>query len=271
MIEHIKKNKKKIIILIGIFVGIGILLTPSKGNVVEINTNVSKGRDLESVKVITEEEKLSLFFEEKMDSITFLANTFKIDKEVFLELLKENKDKLNYLEDSSNFDKILIDYLFTLEDSNKELFDTKRDACAMDKDYIIKLIKYFSGLYESVDFSIASGIAEVESGFTSKYMLSRNNIFGGLVNGKLLSYRNIEYGVLSYIKLLNDGYFTKGLTTVEAIGIVYNPTFNENGEKIARPSWVFNVNKAKENYLEIEEVDTSLLNSLKNSHEDLAK
>lgn len=267
MIKHIKK----IVILMGIVIGMVILLTPNKGNVVEINTNVSKDKNLESIKVIKEEEKIALFLEEKMDSIIFLANTFKIDKEIIIELLKENKMELNYLENSANFDKILIDYLFTLEDSNKKLFDTKREPCTMDKEYIIKLIKYFSSIYDQVDFSIAAGIAEVESGFTSKYMLSRNNIFGGLVKGKLLSYRNIEYGVLSYIKLLNDGYFTKGLTTVETIGKIYNPVFNENGEKIARPTWVVNVNKAKENYLEIDEVDTSLLNSLKNSRESLAK
>ena len=37
-----------------------------------------------------------------------------------------------------------------------------------------------------------------------------------------------------HIKLLSEGYFGKGLTTVESIGRVYNPMYNENGVKIAK-------------------------------------
>ena len=63
----------------------------------------------------------------------------------------------------------------------------------------------------------------------------------GFYQGKLISYKNIEYGVLKYVQILSNGYFSKGLDTVEEIGVVYNPTFNENGVKIAQPSWVYNV------------------------------
>ena len=66
-------------------------------------------------------------------------------------------------------------------------------------------------------------------------------------------------------KLLNDGYFNKGLTTIETIGKVYNPTYNSNGIKIAKPSWVKNVTNALDEYVNYDIfVDLSVLNSLKN-------
>ena len=169
-----------------------------------------------------------------------------------------------------SFDKIVLDYLLTLEESEKELFNNKRISNQMDKDYIVKTLKYFSDMYANVDFGIAAGIANVESGYTSKYMLSKNNIFGGMYNGGLISYKTIEYGVLKYVILLSEGYFGKGLVTIEDIGRVYNPTF-ESGIKIAKPAWVYNVTKSMELFADIQEVDTTDLINLKNDIDILAK
>ena len=72
-------------------------------------------------------------------------------------------------------------------------------------------------------------------------MLNKNNIFGGMSNGRLTSYTSIEYGVYKYITLLKNGYFDQGLRTVEQIGYKYNPTVI-NGVKMANPTWVSNVN-----------------------------
>ena len=84
--------------------------------------------------------------------------------------------------------------------------------------------------------------------------------------GGLIKYKNIEYGILSYIKLLSDGYFGKGLTTVEDIGRVYNPTINENGVKIAKPSWVSKVNNALSEFTGLDTtMDIATLNSFKTS------
>ena len=117
----------------------------------------------------------------------------------------------------------------------------------------------------NVDFFIACAIAQIESNYSASSMLNKNNIFGGMSNGSLIKYKNIEYGILRYIKLLNDGYFNKGLTTIETIGKVYNPTYNENGIKVAKPSWVKNVTKALDEYTNYDIfVDISVLNSLKN-------
>ena len=110
---------------------------------------------------------------------------------------------------------------------------------------------YFSKLYNNVDFSIAAAIVQIESGYTVQSMLNKNNVFGGMSGGGLIKYKNIEYGILSYVKLLSDGYFGKGLTTVEDIGRVYNPTYNENGVKIAKPSWVSKVNNAMTEFVNV--------------------
>ena len=63
--------------------------------------------------------------------------------------------------------------------------------------------------------------------------------------------------------MLSEGYFGKGLITVEDIGRVYNPTYNEAGVKIAKPSWVANVTKAMNNYVAMDIVDIESLLSLK--------
>ena len=63
--------------------------------------------------------------------------------------------------------------------------------------------------------------------------MSCNNIFGGMSRSGLLKYPNIEYGVLSYVKMMSERYYAKGLDTVEKIAIRYN-----NGST----SWIYNVN-----------------------------
>lgn len=263
MIKYIKSNIKKIMIYIGVLVGVVILLQPSGTRELEVQSDVLNDVPLESSKQISYEDVKKNVLEENNDSIIFLAKTFQIEDTVLKGLLNTNFNELGL--NNNNFDLTVLNYLLELEESNKELFNNNINSEAIESDYIVKLIKYFCSLYDNVDFSIAAGIAKVESGFTSKYMLSRNNIFGGMYNGNLIRYKTIEYGTLKYIKLLSEGYFGKGLVTVLDIGRVYNPMFNENGEKIAKPNWVYNVNLAMEDFMNYEEVDTSILLNYKNN------
>ena len=140
------------------------------------------------------------------------------------------------------------------------MFGKNKVYCTKDSGYIINLINYYTDIYDNVDYSIATAIGEIESGFTSRYMLNNNNIFGGMANGRLISYKSIEYGTLMYIKMLSEGYFGKGLNTVELIGIVYNPMFNENGIKVAKPTWVNNVKRAMQKYSVKEKLDVTIFN-----------
>lgn len=248
MKEYIQSNKKGLILVIlgVIIITFAFIMTNKKVNNKEIITINYEPSNLESFNVITDEEKQDLYLNEYNEEIEFFARTFGIDKYILIEKLKTDNNFSILTEE--NFTKKLIEYLFYLEELDKTLFTNNLVSCSESKEYIIALINYFSNLYGNVDFSIAAGIAQVESSFTSQYMLNKNNVFGGMSGGRLIGYKNIEYGILKYIKLLSEGYFEKGLTTVESIGVIYNPTYNEAGVKIAKPTWVYNVNNAKENY-----------------------
>lgn len=265
MINYIKTNKNKIFIVIGVLVGVIILLQPSGTIHLKEEHEIENGVPLESMNKISYEDKIDLTLNEKKDSISFLAQTFQIDEKILTQKLSYSSKELGYTENIDDFDKIVITYLLELEQNDKTLFNNTRTHGNKNKDYIVSLIKYFSNIYDNVDFEIAAAIANVESGFTSKYMLNKNNIFGGMYSGGLIGYKNIEYGTLQYIKLLSEGYFAKGLNTVEDIGRIYNPMFNENGIKVAKPTWIYNVKTAMENFQNIEDVDTSILLNLRNS------
>lgn len=232
-----------------------------KNNVNDIVTTININNN-ESVKILTEEELLNIFFKEKEEINIFLAKVFQIDVNTLVSELRSNVEDIRK---KDNYELFVIDYLFNLEESNKELFVNKHIPCNDSKEYIEALIKYFSTIYSDVNFAIAAGIAKVESNFTARGMLYKNNIFGGMSSGRLISYKNIEYGILRYVKLLNDGYFQKGLNTIESIGKIYNPMYNEQGIKVAKPNWVYNVNKATKDYLEYKDVDVNVLNLLKNN------
>ena len=264
MIKFFKTNKIITILFIGGIIGVILLVIPK--NKKERNfqrITIESVVKVDAQKELSDEEKLTILLEDNKNNIDFYSNTFQISSEILTNKIKENYLNLNLLDSENNFDRILLDYLLILESDEKELFDRTKMPCNYSKEYIVALINYFSNLYDNVDYSIAAGIAQVESGFTAQYMLYNNNVFGGMAGGRLISYRNIEYGILNYIKLLSEGYFSKGLNTIESIGSVYNPTYNESGVKVAKPSWVNNVTKASLEYLNREYVDINVLNSLK--------
>ncbi len=182
--------------------------------------------------------------------IDFYTSAFLLPETFISDKIKElNYEKSIFSKDDifntgttyENFDEELFHYIMSLMNTNSEVFSNNIVPTYNSKEYIIGLIDYFAKYFPSVDTTIAKSIANIESGYTVRTMLDKNNIFGGLSNGYLISYKTIEYGVYSYLKLLNDWYFSLGLTTVESIGYKYNPVI-ENGIKIASPSWVIKVN-----------------------------
>ncbi len=267
MKEYIKKNKKGLILL-----SIGaILLTFSLTMHHYINKDemivhsISYNVDAEvpeTSRILSEEEILNIFLTNNTDIIKFMSDMFQVDNEVLLNKLREDYQSINLL-DTDDLDRTLLDYMITLEDSNPEMFSNTLNTSDPSKEYMVALIKYFCDYYGNVDFSIAAAIAQIESGYSAKSMLNKNNIFGGMSSGGLIKYKNIEYGIYSYIKLLSEGYFGKGLTTVESIGRIYNPTYNESGVKIAKPSWVTNVTNAMNDYANMDTVEIETLLSLK--------
>lgn len=133
MKEYVQTNRKKILIFIGVLIGVVILLMPTDTKNLEVEYNTNPKVALDSKKEITMEEKIELSLNEKGDTIKFLANTFLIDEEILRNKLENNYEELNYLDNMDSFDKIVLDYLLTLEESEKSYL--------IIKEYLIKWIK----------------------------------------------------------------------------------------------------------------------------------
>ena len=261
MKEYVLRNRKGLLLVLIAVLIMGVIEFQNIKNTKTLNTKLSYNvitDQNKEMKVITDEELLNNFLENNQEKINFYAKAFRIESETLTNLIKENYHELEIL-DNANIDTILIDYLFELEKDNSKLFNFNIVSSNPDKEYMIALINYFTNIYPEVDTSLACAIAKIESGYRSQYMIKNNNIFGGMSKGKLIKYRTIEYGILKYIKLLNDRYYAKGLNTIETIGKVYNPVY-ENGIKKASPTWVVNVKKAIGEYskLESEEINRIL-------------
>ena len=143
----------------------------------------------------------------------------------------------------------IVEYFYLLVNNNEVVRNKKIVPYEGNSDYVEKLIMYYTSIYTNVDRSIALSIGAAESGYYEvKYMLRYNNVYGGMSRSGLIKYDNIELGVLSYIRLLSNNYFGKGLDTVGEIGYVYCPTVNEAGYKIASPHWINLVTKAQSKY-----------------------
>ena len=253
MKKYIKKNKKGIILVL-----IAICITSFISYINHDKEVLAEPIEfvytkVEQPKVLTEEEIYAMFIDDNSDKVEFYANAFKINYDKLKELLIENKDSLQLMDNKDKMDRIIISYLLELEKTNRDYFDFSLTPASVNKDYMVKLIKYLCNYYD-VDFYIAAAIPEIESGYSARGMLNVNNIFGGMSGSGLIRYKTIEYGIIRYISMLNDGYFAKGLNTVEKIGYIYNPVTNEYGQKMANPNWVANVNNAKSHYNDVAEI-----------------
>ena len=193
-------------------------------------------------------------------TVTFLTKAFGINKDIVVtSLMETNKEsavnELNIgkltdangnLIEYNSFDRGLIEYLYRFASSNPGLVDNTHIGYTGSREYVENLIKYFTKLYPEVDYLTVISIGAAESGYyTASGMLYVNNVYGGMGSGGLISYKNIEYGILSYVKYLADNYYAMGLTTVESIGYKYCPSIDANGNKVTSPHWLNLVARAK--------------------------
>lgn len=223
--------------------------------------------DIDSYKTLTLEDiatnQINESVAKKKTTYEFYASMFGIDYDTLINEIRNNNktsfNELDLLQTGSNkasFDASLLEFVTNLESQKSELF--KRDYVYKNcsKDYIYNLIEYFVSLNPSVDVQTAKAITWIETGnLAAQSMLNKNNIFGGMSNGRLTSYPSIEYGVYKYISLLRSSYFDQGLRTVEQIGYKYNPTVVD-GVKMANPTWVSNVNAYRNKFSSSVTIDT---------------
>lgn len=196
------------------------------------------------------------------DEIKFFSKTFGVKSETIINDLKQRREKnktekieetnLGFLKNTkgnlkkfSSVEYGIVEYFYDYVEKNPKKVNNKRKPYTGKAGYIENLIIYYTThIYTEVDTSLALSIGSVESGaYTSKKMLKANNIHGGMSSESLKKYKNIEYGVLSYIRLLSKNYYGKGLTTAKTIGKKYCPTFDKNGKKVVSPYWLKYVTK----------------------------
>ena len=196
--------------------------------------------------------------------IKFFADTFSVSYEDVIEDLHMIHEKNNKFDETNvglltdgdqyrTFDTVeygLVEYFYNYVEKNPKKVNRKRIPYSSDAKYIENLIIYYTThIYSNVDTSVELSIGAAESGYYKvKYMLAYNNIYGGMNSKGLIKYRNIEYGILSYIRLLSKNYYGKNLDTIAKIGKVYCPTYDKNGNKVASPHWLRLVNTAMKKY-----------------------
>ena len=200
------------------------------------------------------------------DELKFFANTFGVNYDVVVEDLHNRYDKrpedfnstnLGFITNKNNEVKIydsaeigIVEYFYDFVEKNPKKVSNKRVPYTGGSKYVEDLIVYYTKhIYKNVDTSIALSIGACESGYYKvKYMLRCNNVFGGMSSKGLIKYKNIEYGVLSYVRLLSRNYFGRGLNTISEIGYVYCPTYDSNGNKQASSHWISLVSTAMNKY-----------------------
>lgn len=214
------------------------------------------------------------------DELEFFAKTFGVNYEDIVLDLRSRYDysdkefeptNIGFLLNSkkgvktySSVEYGIVEYFYDYVEKHPGQVNKKRVAYSGGASYIENLIIYYTThIYTNVDTKVALSIGAAESGYYKvKFMLRANNVYGGMSSKGLIKYRNIEYGVLSYIRLLSKNYYGKGLDTISKIGKVYCPTYDNFGNKIASPHWINLVNTAIKKYSKY---------NLTNSIEDLVK
>ena len=190
---------------------------------------------------------LDYYLEEKKDTIAFFAKAFGYNYNDVIKDLQtknENNELLNF----ENFEYGLIEYFYNLNKTKTLKRTNKYIPYSGSASYVEKLIMYYSNIYTNVDQTLMLSIGAAESGYYKvKYMLKKNNVYGGMSTSGLIRHDNIELVFLSYIRMMSKNYYAKGLTTKAAIGKVYCPVF-ENGMKKASSHWINLVTTAESKY-----------------------
>lgn len=206
------------------------------------NVEVNQVLAMQSVASYSLEEEIDDFISLNSDTFNFYSKTFGISLDDLRNIIISDNENVRFNENDignrgntyDSLDKNLIDYLFKLKSENPKLFNQEySNGNDYSKEYIYSLVDYYSTIYNNVDAQTLKAIAYIESGnLNSNYMLKNNNIYGGMSSKGLIKYKNIEYGVLSYVKLMSEKYYGKGLTTIETIANKYN---------LGSKTWIINV------------------------------
>ena len=230
----------------------------SEKNATKLSANLSTAIKGNLTKEAKKESGVDLALRKNADTITFLCKTFGVDENIIKSDLRKINSDGNFNElnagrigtnNFSSFDRGIIEYLFSYISKNPSVVNNTHVPYNGGSTYVENLIKYFTKAYPEVDYLTVISIGAAESGYYQvKFMLNKNNIYGGMGSGGLIQYKTIEFGTLSYVRYLANNYYSKGLNTLESIGRVYCPSTNASGARVASPHWISLVTKAKAHY-----------------------
>lgn len=140
-----------------------------------------------------------------------------------------------------------------LEQKDNEIRNLKVIANLKDIEKKIYNKSVESGLtHEQAILVIA--ISKHETGSWTSDLYKNHNNFGGIYNSSaknFYSYESNAKGLESFVNLLKNNYFGKGLDTIEKIGSKYCPVGAENDPSGVNKHWVPKVTEYYNNYLNV--------------------
>lgn len=216
--------------------------------------------------VTVDQREVDYYITTYADELKFFANTFGVDYEDIVTDLRKRYDNSEQEFEKTNIGFLtnaegkvktyktieygIVEYFYNYVKKHPKEVNNKRVPYSGEAKYVENLIIYYTThIYTNVDTATVLSIGAAESGYYKvKFMLRANNVYGGMSSKGLIKYKNIEYGVLSYIRLLSRNYYGKGLDTIAEIGRKYCPKYDDFGNKIASPHWIKLVSTAMKKY-----------------------
>lgn len=167
-----------------------------------------------------------------------LNGVYDSNKQPFAKEKKEEQET-QIIVDVNNTDKELEE----LTNSNDEIKEKTLRVCENDISCKIYQKAVDKGLtYEQA--LIVVSISKHETGnWTSKAFNQKNNFGGVMCRTGLRTYSSFEEGLDSFVNLLKNNYFGKGLNTIEQIGAKYCPVGATNDPAGVNKYWIPNVTK----------------------------
>lgn len=157
---------------------------------------------------------------------------------------------------------VMIFNIIALNDKAPEIIEKVKTTIETKEVYAIKEImvepkKCEWGIYECAIYDsaleyglndeqakIAIAITKHETGTYTSSLFKNNNNIGGLYNSsanKFYTYSSVEDGIDAYIRNLKNGYFDKGLNTIEKIQGKYAPINAANDPTNLNSNWISGV------------------------------
>ena len=180
-----------------------------------------------------------------------ILNFINVDNTQATKEIKENKKEIAIAETKQEIIK---------QEELKELEEVEKIEQETEEKNICKLSEIECKLYNEAikqglnneQAYIILAISKHETGYWRSNLFINNNNLGGIYNSsakKFYSYETQEKGITAMVALLKNGYFNKGLDTIEKIGAKYCPVGAKNDPKGLNKNWVPNVTKYYTEYL----------------------